>query len=130
MAKRKSSAAIVQERVLFILPLISTRNRRSILQYVRKNTKWDVSVKQIDNYIAKANILMKEQREDIKENIQEAALNNLMNLYQEAHEEKDFKTCLAIQKEINDLFGLKVTKVKDVTERNPIDDLFNKLDNM
>jgi len=104
--EKKSSYAVVQERVLHLMPLISRMPYMSILRYVAENTDWGVSTRQIDNYIAKAKEAMKEQYTEVKKGIREQSLNNLANLYNDSYAVGDFKNCLAIQKEVNNLFGL------------------------
>jgi len=112
--KKKSSFAVVQERVLELMPLISRMDYQEILRYVAINTNWNINTRQIDNYIAKAKEAMKDHYKDVKDGIREQSLNNLKNLYNDSHSVGDFKNCLAIQKEIDDLFGIRIKESTNI----------------
>ncbi len=103
---KKSSKAIFEERVSKLIPLVSFMTRRQIVQYVRKNTDWDIKLDQIDRYRMKAQeyilINLKEKRKTAIQDI----VNNLSTLYQKALMAEDFKTCITIQDRMTTLLGV------------------------
>lgn len=112
--KRKSTYAIVQERVDTLIPLVSMLNRREIIGYVRNKTDWDVGVKQIENYMRKANEALKENLAEHRKTACEKSLNNRANLYKKSFQDGDWKTCDSIQDKIDKLCGVDKIEEKQV----------------
>ena len=102
----KATDQIIEQRVIEILPLVTIMNRREILQYCAKKYNWEINSRQMDNYIARAREILREETQLYKANAIESALNNLLVLYKKAFKKEDHRTCLAIQAEINKMFGL------------------------
>ena len=111
MAGNKSTNIELTKRISELVPLISILNRHEIQQYVAESTDWEISERQIDDYIAKARVIVDEQFKDTNKKAVENGYNNLINLYKKSFQDQDYKTCLAIQKEINEVYGIKVQKV-------------------
>lgn len=73
--KNKSTDGVLRERINFIIPLVCKANRRGIFRIVKEQTNWNVSERQIDNYITKAKELLKEKWEEDRSNIIETTQN-------------------------------------------------------
>lgn len=106
--------AVVEARVIEILPYVSFLSRSDLLQLVAKEKNWNISPKTLDNYIARAREILRENHETFKLNASQNVLNNLTELYKQAFLRQDFKLCSQLQKQISELFGLNQTKL-DVT---------------
>lgn len=92
--------------------LISGMRRREVLQYVRTKTDWEVGDRSIDKYIHDATEEIKEVTTEEIEAARGMAYKRLDTLYYKSLLINDYKTALAVQKEMNDLFGLKTTKIE------------------
>lgn len=102
---KRNSRALVESRVLELLPLVSMMTEKDLLQYVA-NKGWNVSKRTVENYIAKARKILQEEASKFKENALNNVLNNYIKLYQKALKNSDIKSCVSIQKEIANLHGL------------------------
>jgi len=102
--------AIIDARTDTVLNLIVMGlTRREILRYVTKDADppWDVCNRSVDRYIAAAKKIIEKAAEV---NIQrELGLSSkrLEDLYKRNISIQDYKGALAVQKERNELFGLK-----------------------
>ncbi len=103
---KKSSKAIFEERVSKLIPLVSFMTRRQIIQYVRKNTDWDIKLDQIDRYRMKAQDYVLKGLEDKRKTAIQDITNNLSHLYMKALKLDDFKTALSIQDKMMRLLGV------------------------
>ena len=103
--------AISVERTEEVYKLLIRGYRRyQIIQYA---SDWGISERQIDTYIAKANIKLEEASEVVRNKELGKAITRLNELYKESFEEGNFKDCKDIQKEINTLLGLaEATKLQ------------------
>ena len=109
--ENKSTNIEVEKRVNALVPLISILNRHELSEYVQNETDWGIAENQIYEYVKKAKEIIKEQFKESNKDAVENSYNNLVNLYKQAFQEKDFRTCLAIQKEINEVYGIKIQKI-------------------
>jgi len=109
---KKSSHAVVRERVLFLMPMISMLSNNEMFRYVSENTDWKVSERQIENYIAKAREALRADFEDRKKAARELSFNNYKNLYNKSFMMEDYRTCLSIQTRIDTIFGLDKVEEK------------------
>ncbi len=115
--EKKSTDMVVKYRVLELVPLVTTMSRQQILQYVANEHKdWDLKDRQVDNYIAKAKKIVKEQFKKHKEIAAASSLTNYQDLYRKSYSKEDYRTCNSIQENIDSLFGLK--KFDPVAEIN------------
>jgi len=106
----KSTNAEYEARIAAIYRLlIQGSRRRDIMQYV-EDVGWGVSESMVDKYIAAATAEISEVTELEKKAALGMAYKRLDMLFSLCHTEKDFKTCLAVQRELNELGGLKVIK--------------------
>lgn len=83
-----------------------------MLQYVTEETDWGVSESMTDKYIREATDIIKEVTDEEIKASRGMALKRLDDLFYNARGERDYKTALAVQKELNEVFGLKITKVE------------------
>jgi hypothetical protein len=112
----KSTNLEVQTRVNQLVSLMvrGITKRSDILEYVNK-WKWPVETITVDN------VYIKRAREEFAEISKYEAkfelglsLTRLNDLYYQALDQQDFKTALAVQKEINDLVGIKAAAKQEV----------------
>lgn len=90
--------------------LLSGMRRREVLQYVTEKTDWGIETSAIDKYIAEATKEIKEVTAEEIETARGMAYKRLDTLYYKSLLINDYKTALAVQKEMNELFGLKIIK--------------------
>lgn len=102
----KSSKAEICKRVSRIFELMTQGFFDfEIVQNVSNNEGWNVSDRQIYNYISKANEMFSDYAK-IKRDIELGkAITRLNVLFNKSLKVQDYKTCLMIQKEINTLMG-------------------------
>ncbi len=92
--------------------LLSGMRRREVLQYVTDKTDWNISEPMVDKYLREATDEIKQVTDEEMETARGMAYKRLDTLYYKSLLINDFKTALAVQKEMNELFGLKITKVE------------------
>ncbi len=90
----------------------------SRIEIVNKcNKDYGVQSRMIDNYIAEAKKIIKEQTDkDIEQNIA-IAYNRLNSLYKNSLNEGDYSECRQIQQTINKLLGLDAAMKADITTK-------------
>jgi len=115
---KKSTKGIMQARVNIIIPLVSFLTRHEIVGYIRKNQEWDVSDKQVDNYIAKAKKALKKNWDIARDEAVERSYNNSNNLFKKSFQDGDWKTCLSIQDKIDKLAGLHDKTIIESSNKN------------
>jgi len=130
----KSNMVEMRARVATVYRLLlSGLRRREIIQYVDEKTDWGVQPRTVDNYIRKATAEIKEVTDEELKTARGMAHKRLDTLYYKSLLINDYKTALAVQKEINELFGLKTAKIEhsgdvgvlivdDVAETDPKND--------
>lgn len=102
-----ATTAQTEERVSTVLGLLMTGySRRHILQYAAEKTNWAVATRMIDKYIAAANAEIKAIGRADRETEMVKTHQRLHELYMRCLRIQDYKTCLAVQKEIALLYGL------------------------
>lgn len=92
--------------------LLNGYRRRDIIDYLRTKTKWDVGASTVDKYIKEATAEIKEINALERDMAFGMATKRLDDLYKRALEDSDNKTALAVQKEINNLHGLSITRTE------------------
>lgn len=110
-AGKKATDAQRELRVNMIFEwLLAGYTRSQIIQNVsnpKDPTKaWDIDVRQIDNYIKAATLLIKQSSESYRKNAFEMSVARLNGLYQAAMRVQDYGQALQTQKEINKLLAL------------------------
>lgn len=84
--------------------LVNGASTSEVLQYASE--KWQLTGRAVYNYVQKANKLIEKQAETERSAEMGKAMARLNSLYKSGMKVQDFKTCLAVQKEINALLGL------------------------
>ena len=111
--ENKSTFVETDSRVSLVYRLLlNGMRRREIFQYIAEKTEWGVTERTIDNYIAKARDEIAEITENERECAYGMARKRLDDLYFKSMKINDYKTCLAIQKEIGDIEGLKNNRIE------------------
>jgi len=82
--------------------------RGQILSYVEQKTDWKVCPRTVDSYVAKATERFREAADVDRAVLAGKALARLDELYARALRIQDYKTCLAIQRELDKLLGFDV----------------------
>ena len=95
----KSSQSIVNKRIVVISEMIiEGKNRQNILQFNSEN--WNLSERQIDNYISKATSIIKSELiKDVEFDLSKA-IKRFEFIYKRAIEMKDYRLALQTNKEI------------------------------
>lgn len=110
----KSTEAEIEDRVLQILEsILEGGNTHEIVLHYASIFK--VSERQIYTYIQKANDKFKEYAKTEAKTEIGKALNRMNKLFNKSLQIMDFKTCLAVQKEINVMLGLNAPDKTDIT---------------
>lgn len=111
----KASVSEIEERVSRVYELlISGAKRADILQYATKKA-WGVEDRQVDNYIARAKEEITRLARIDRDYALGAARARLNLLFYRALNIQDFKTALAVQKEINALEGFNAPKKIEIS---------------
>jgi hypothetical protein len=114
--ENKATVAQFEARVNKVMEmLILGLSRASILQYVTNSTDWNVSDRQVDNYIADANREIEKHSETVRERELGKAIRRLEMLFQSCMKVQDYQRALAVQKELNELLGLKAPQRMEIS---------------
>lgn len=120
MKENKANTVETEERTMIVLDmLLSGLKRREILINVANNEKlnWNICDSQIDNYISKANKIIKEYGELNKKKIIAKARARYEFLYKELVNVKDYKSAASIVEKDTELAGVKIQKT-ELTGKN------------
>ena len=107
--KRRISAAQLAERVATVAELVCAGLTDSeVARYIRTKTTWgEVTPAEIfDEYVDRARQAIRANAEPDQTYRLGQSLSRLDDLYKKSSAIQDYKTCLAVQKEINRLLGL------------------------
>lgn len=102
--------------------LLGGANRQDVLDIAVK-LGWNVSDRQVDTYIKRAKAALAKESRFRRASEFGKALNRLNNLYSKAVRISDYRTALAVQREINTLLSLylpeapKTLQLLDIDER-------------
>lgn len=124
--QKAQTRTMVYTNIVYKMLLLGAR-RRDILNYAELN-HWGVSARAIDSYIAKAKKEIAEVTAEERKAALGTALKRLEQLYYTANVNKDLKTALSIQKEINRLHGLDVLRVEQRIEISDTENLRHTVD--
>lgn len=97
---------------------------RDMFRYVTEKYEWTVSERQVQNYTREASKLLAKTAK--KHQVLEfgKSISRLSMLFEKSLKIQDYKSCLAIQKELNTLYGLyepkKLELKQDVTVQKPL----------
>jgi hypothetical protein len=121
--ENKSDSVEHGKRVNFIYEaLILGISKRDMLHYVSKEKpEWNVSPRMIDNYIHDAREILKSETQEIQSEEFTKAVERLQMLFYLSKKVQDYKTCLAVQRELGLLLGLhKPSKIDHTSKGNEI----------
>jgi len=124
--ENKATVAQFEARVNKVIEmLILGLPRASAIQYVTNSTDWNVSDRQVDNYIAEANKEVEKYSQTVRERELGKAIRRLEMLFQSCMKVQDYQRALAVQKELNELLGLKAPVKQELSGRggSPIQSL-------
>ena len=112
---KKATDEIVKQRVLAIVEsIIEGGNTYEIVKHYR--SEWNLSERMIYKYINKAkNEFKKYAKTEAQVEIGKA-INRLNKLFNSSLQIMDYKTCLAVQKEINSMLGLNEANKIEITD--------------
>ena len=115
---KRSTIQIFNERVLMILPFVSRYKRREIIQIVSKKfSDWNVTERQIDNYVKRAREILKEETNEYRRTCVENAQENFNYVMRKFEKLEDWNGFLKTQIELNKLFGVYDKRDEDFEER-------------
>ena len=109
----KQSQAIIEQRIAKIMPMISFMSVQEIFRYISEKENWGVTKRTVENYVAQAKLLLKNEFQEYKKNAFENTYNNYVMLFKKAMQKNDTKLCLQIQDSMAKIFGL--TQKLDIT---------------
>lgn len=111
----KSTKAEIELRVALVYKmLIEGFVRKDIVQYGSK--KWNISNRQVDDYIAGANLEIKENfGEKYKANILEKEVAKMDNLYRKNYQNEDYRECRTLIESKAKLMGYVAPVKTDIT---------------
>jgi len=119
---RRTTKGEVVQRVTEVFDLLLDGLRPcEVIRYVAE--KWGVRSRQAENYLAKAYKQFEEAGRTKQERELGRAFTRLNRLYSIAISARDYKQALSVQKELNELLGLMVQKIKHSGEVKTISDL-------
>ena len=102
----KSNEITVEQRIETVANMLLSGVRRAgIIQHADKKA-WGIHSRQIDTYIARAKVLIREQNAVPREDMLATARGRLELLFKASLGVSDIKTALSVQKEINTLESL------------------------
>ena len=109
----KQPQAIIEQRIAKIMPMISFMSVQEIFRYISEKENWGVTKRTVENYVAQAKLLLKNEFQEYKKNAFENTYNNYIMLFKKAMQKNDTKLCLQIQDSMAKIFGL--TQKLDIT---------------
>ena len=115
-SKIKADKTKTNDRVFIVAQLIiSGASRFYIRSWIKQKSDWKIGARQANNYIKKADDLIKEsQKADVSVLIAQQA-ERLDEIYLKSHKLQDYKTCLQILREKSVLLGLNKKPELDLT---------------
>lgn len=117
----KSNEITVEQRVETVANMLLSGVRRAgIIQHADKK-EWGIHSRQIDTYIARAKVLIREQNAVPREDMLATARGRLELLFKASLGVSDIKTALSVQKEINTLESLYAPPAPRTLNLNPGD---------
>lgn len=112
MADKPTEAVFTDRVTMVYTDLVNGKRRAEILQYA---SIWDVTPRTIDNYISRANTMLEQEAETVRQREMGKALARYNGLYKAAMDTGDVKTALDVQKEISRFLGLVAPTRTEIT---------------
>lgn len=124
MAKKSTKAEIINRVKIIIDFLLDGLSRYEILQYGSK--KWDITGRQVDEYIAWANKRITRMAEKAEEKSYDRIRNRLERQYRRAVQNKDGSLARLLIKDIRELYAFDKPRKAEVDESGkPVTPEFN-----
>jgi len=96
-------------------------DRSFVLNYARKK-RWDISKKTVDNYYAEVSKMIKEDGIKYRDEMLGKAHLRLEMLFNRCFRRRDYRTALLVQKELNEISGLREYNFKIKGDKeNPLE---------
>lgn len=112
----KATQAIKTKRINDIVKLmIGGKDRGFMLQYASEN--WDIGERSTDDYIRDAKEYFEKITADTTTEAFGMALTRLNDLYGRCLKAHQYHTCLQVQRELNELLGVKAAVKVDLTTK-------------
>jgi len=125
MPKRRLTRTELEKRISQVADLLLVgMNRQDVARYVREKTNWRISRATREEYIEAAQEMISDEADEGKRYRRQQSLCRLDDLYKKSTAIQDYKTCLAVQKEINRLLGLPEEDAVPQTPAETGDGLF------
>ena len=102
----KASMACSEERLNDVIKMLSDGYSRVMIEKHAKIKKWNITLRQIDNYIAKANEYFRSLSEVKREDALGTLADRYRNLYEKCLKDRDYKTAAQITEKLSRLLGL------------------------
>ena len=109
----KANKANKSDRLKEMLPLVSKMSRQDLLRHFKK---WEITDRQIDNYIRECNEILKSEFEKFKPNAAAYIYNNRLEIYRQALYEGDLLVARGIQSDIAKMTGVDTASI-DITSK-------------
>ena len=124
----KATKAEIERRVTTLFKLmLKGYGRADMLQYVSENdaknpeTAWNISERQLENYIARANERFKEYSESQRSGMLDKAVMRLEYVYMQCIKVQDYSKAIAALRELNLLLGLHEPQKTNVKHEGMVD---------
>jgi len=112
---QKADKNIVEQRIKDIATLLINGNSREVI-VLHCSENWSIGERQADKYIARAKVLVEKSVKRKLEYDYAKAVRRYEDLYKLSLEKKDYKTALAVNKEITTLQGLFKQQIEHAGE--------------
>lgn len=110
--KATTAEARMRTDIVFKM-LVKGASTAEILQFATEN--WDISERQGAEYIRRANVILARRSQTKHDTELGKAVERLTMLFQSALKLQDYKTCLAVQRELSTLLGLHAPTRSELT---------------
>ncbi|MCL2064062.1 MAG: hypothetical protein FWG98_06780 [Candidatus Cloacimonetes bacterium] len=111
--EKKSNDRTMQDRIKEMLSLVTKMSRNELIQHFQK---WNLSDRQIDNYISQCNKILKSEFEKFMPNAAAYIYNNRLEIYKQALCNDDFVIARGILSDLAKMTGADTTSV-DLTSK-------------
>jgi hypothetical protein len=127
--KNKSSNVIFEERISIVTDMIlSGLKRRDIIQNISTNEqlKWNVTPRQIDNYISVADSIITESIKEDRNSLIAKSFSKYQFIYKKLINVKDYKGAISAIEKCDNLMGLNApTKISQTDKDGNVPQLIN-----
>lgn len=115
----QSNAQIIEGRIELVATLLIRGLTRSQIIKLTLNPSgkynWDVSNRQVDQYLSRARALIKKNTKASKKQFFDMAVARYQDLYLKNYNSDDYRECRAVQDSLNKLVGVNEPEKTDLT---------------